>query len=350
MLEELKISNFRIISDLEATFTKKNIFIGDNAQGKTAILEAIYYLAFTKSFRGKSKQALQFEKAFLKIAGKTDEYTLKLIETANDIKLSKNDVVIRKRTNYIGNLLVLLFSPNDLELVSSEPSYKRKFINMTYGLLDNQYLDDLNMYNRLLKERNIILKETKLDFIMLDLLTASLVEYHDKIHQKRKKFIDDINFIIKDIHKSLADESLVLEYISEDNLADRLKEKQAYDILTKTTNYGVHRDNIKFYLNGLDANLFASQGQIRTILLSLNLALINYIKESKKKYPILLLDDVFSELDANRIKNLFAYLNEEIQVFITATDLKQIKDIDFKDTKVFEINDGAIIKETYYGK
>ena len=348
-LNNLKIVNFRKIEKLNLLFNKTNLFIGDNAVGKTSVLEAIYYLAYTKSFKADYKNVVNFNGEFIKLEGNNLKDLL-VIDTGSKTKITVDGILVTKKTDYIGSLLVLLYSPTDNVLVKAEPSYKRRFINMTYGLLDNKYLDDLNMYNKILKNRNILLKESK-DLILLDIITEDLVKYNEIIKEKRTSFIELINSKIVDIHKTIAsqDEELKLEYVTTNNIKEKLDKTREYDLVTGTTNSGIHRDNLKFKINGKDASDFASTGQIRTILLSLNLALLEIIYEAKGTYPLLLLDDCFNEIDKTRIKNFINLLGKkQVQVFITGTDENIINEIEKHDMKVFYMSNGCVTKEENY--
>ena len=240
------------------------------------------------------------------------------------------DLEIKKISEYIGSFPTVFFSPSDLDIITSSPTIRRQFLNQEISQLSNSYLSNLNVYNKLLQERNLCLKEMNdlSDTKMLDVITLQMVEYAEKIILEREKFLDEINTYINEIHSKInSKEFIKIIYqpsITIKNLYEFYKSKYQLDITSKQTNYGIHRDEIVFMINDKNAMKYGSQGQIRNVILSTKLSLCKLIKKYKNKYPVLLLDDVLSELDINRQNNLLNLINEFGQTFISTADTSSL--------------------------
>lgn len=367
-LKNLEIDNFRNISKLSIIFNKNiNIFIGNNAQGKTNILESIYFLAITRSHRTHNEiNMIKNEELFSKVSAtftdeNNDSHTLSILLNKIGKKVSVDNIVQKKISNYLSRLNVIMFCPDDLEIVKGPPSVRRKFLNIEISQFNNDYLLNLKEYNQILKQRNEYLKQknnSKIDMIYFNLITEKLIDVNIKLVRARYEFINKINKYIKKIFSDISDlgnlnikySSFILESdLDNEQLKEKLLEK--YDslldseLLQKTTLIGCHKDDFKINLNNLDVTEFASQGQQRLSILSLKLAEIEVFKEEKNINPIILLDDIFSELDELKKNNIINYLKDDNQIFITTTDLKDINyDIKCK-SDIYIVKNGNIVKE-----
>lgn len=332
-------------------FDDLNIIVGNNGQGKTSLLESIYLLAFTKSHKTNAeKEVIQSGSDFVKVDANVViqdmRYKFGLSMTKTKKKVLINNDEQKKLSEYIGHINVVMFSPDDLRIIKGEPSIKRKFIDVELGQTSSVYIKDLLIYRNILKQRNELLKdlETDSDLTYLDVLTDQLLDYADRIIDSRKEFIDSINKHINVIHNSLtADkENLKIVYKTKhkESLKDEMKAKYQYDIITGSTSLGPHRDDLTILVNEEDVSVYGSQGQQRTAVLSLKLGLIQFIYDMLGVYPILLLDDVFSELDRNRLNSLVGYITPDIQTFITTTDINLIKDDLIEKAKLWHVTAG----------
>lgn len=336
-IKNITSTNFRCIKKETVDFDQLNIVFGDNGQGKTSLLESVYMLAFTRSHKtNNEKEAIQKNESFLglkadiEVGGFTHNVSLNI--TNDEKKAQINHNTIHKLSEFVGFFNVVLFSPDDLTLIKGEPNNRRRFLDLELGQINKMFIHDLLMYKAILKQRNELLKKitdstSKVsNDILLDTLTEQLASYGSKIQQMRSEFIDSLNDIIVQIHHDITGglEELKILYTpkSKGNLYQEMKERLEYDVLRGSTSFGPHRDDFSLFINGEDASKFGSQGQQRSAILSLKLALISFIKTNIGEYPILLLDDVFSELDEQRLTRLLEYLNPEIQTIISTTDLK----------------------------
>lgn len=370
ILDNIKLKNFRNYDDLFLTFNSKiNIFIGDNAQGKTNILESIYMLAITKSHRTFiDSNLIKFGTKFAKIKGNIrfdekaslDEMTITISNKGK--KVSFNNNVIKKISEYISKLNVIIFCPDDLEIIKGSPSIRRKFLNVELSQLFNKYIIYLNNYNNVLKNRNEYLKKITIDNVdqyYLEIITNQLIDNAIELIKFRKIFVDDLNKEILKIYKKIVDEKemkikydtvIDLEDMNDDILRKKLKEKYAKylykDILLSQTMAGPHRDDFKIYISNKELKDYGSQGQQRIAVLCLKLAEINIFKTEKKEYPILLLDDIFSELDISKRNKIIKYINKKMQIFITTTDINSVESKIIKRASIFYVkNANIIIKE-----
>jgi len=355
-IEALSLNNYRNYTSADIHFSKGiNILYGDNAQGKTNILEAIYMLATTKSHRGnKDKEIIRFDCDESHIKAEINKLDIK---HRVDMHLRKNKnkgvaidmVPIRKSAELMGLVNIILFSPEDLSIIKNSPSERRRFIDMELCQLNKIYYSNLTTYNKIINQRNNLLKQIYFDkskIDMLDVWDFQLVDYGIKIIKDRNNFIDMINEIIFDIHKKLTSdkEELVVVYeknIKEEEFAADLVQKRDMDIRYQSTQTGPHRDDISFLVNGMDVKKYGSQGQQRTVALSLKLAEISLVKKIINDNPILLLDDVMSELDSTRRDALLSYIND-IQTITTCTGYDDFIKERLSIDRIYEVSQGVI--------
>ena len=359
VIKSLKLKNYRNYELLDLTFdSKTNILYGDNAQGKTNILEALYLSGTTKSHRGmKDRDLIQFgyEESHLETVVEKNGVAFQI-----DMHLKKNSpkgiainkIPIRKASELFGIIHFVFFSPEDLNIIKEGPAGRRRFIDLELSQLDKVYLSNLSNYNRIINQRNSLLKEIYYqDHLLetLDIWDMQLVEYGTKVIESRKKFIEQVNDIISDIHYRLTGgkESISLSYessIGEMSLEQALKKYRERDIKFKSTSVGPHRDDICFKTGDIDIRKFGSQGQQRTAALSLKLSEIELVKMLIKDTPVLLLDDVLSELDKHRQNYLLDSIHD-IQTVITCTGLDEFVNHRFSINKIFHVKSGTVINE-----
>ena len=359
-LKNLSIKQFRNYRDVEVNFNPKlNVFVGRNAQGKTNLLESIYFLALTRSHRTKTdKNLIQFEQEQLQVSGilqkKTASIPLEIDLTQKGRITKVNHLKQARLSDYIGHMNVVLFAPEDLQLVKGAPAIRRKFIDIELGQIKPIYLSDLSSYNHILKQRNSYLKSTQnIDDTFLSVLDDQLVEYGCRVMIHRDDFIQKMEFFGKKKHFDISDqlEELSIHYQPSVNFIDKehltesfhaaLQKSRSRDLFKKNTGVGPHRDDMTFLINGIDAS-FGSQGQHRSLVLSIKLAEIELMESITKESPILLLDDVMSELDNNRQLKLLETISHNIQTFITTTSLDHLQNL--PDTlSVFTVNNGQIV-------
>ncbi|MDD2258215.1 MAG: DNA replication/repair protein RecF [Bacilli bacterium] len=351
-LDSIKLINFRCYNNNDFTFSPTiNIIIGKNAIGKTSLVEGIYCLGLIKSYKTFNDELL--------VKDGDNFYNLKgrFIESNQNIdfmigynekkrKMVRNNQVIKKQSDYIGYFQVVMFSPDDIELVKGTPSNRRRFMDTYIGQFDKKYLEDLSIYKKILKSRNEILKDfnnnNKKIISLMSIYTEKLVEYAKKIVERRLLFFEELNPYIE--RQSLAiskqTERLNIEYVanvSVDCIEKEITENLVNDIYAKTTTKGPHKDDFEFMINNRNACEYASQGQQRTATLSLKLGLAAMFKDYNDKV-IIILDDVFSELDKNRKNNVMKLLIDKGQIFITTTSIKDIDINILNNSKVIEIS------------
>lgn len=376
VLERININKFRNYDSLELELKNGiNIIYGDNAQGKTNLLESIYVLALTKSHRSFiDNNLIQTGKTSSKIKGIIidDGFPIHLeimiSNKSKKIKLDQDEV--KKISDYISKMNIIIFYPEDLDLIKGSPGLRRRYLNSEISQLNAYYLNIYSEYNKILKMRNDYLKKINhgmtIDYSYFDIINQYFIEKAVIIYQERKKFLDKINKYSADIFKDLSGlDSFIIKYktsISMENidtleltnlLSEKLNRMKETEIKLGMTMVGPHRDDFEFYIGDKNLKLFGSQGQQRMAILSLKLSEIDIFKEIKKTMPILLLDDVFSELDDKKKNNLLSYINQDIQTIITTTDLKNIDEEILKKSKLIKIDDGKIIdihEEELYGK
>ncbi len=359
VVESIKLNHFRNYDNLELRFDKgTNLFYGNNAQGKTNILEAIYLCGTTRSHKGsKDTEIIHFGEEeshiCMEIQKKNLSYRIDMhLKKSRAKGIAINKMPVRKASELIGLGNFVFFSPEDLNIIKNGPSERRRFIDMELCQLDKIYIYHLSNYNKALNQRNKLLKDyffyPEAD-VMLDVLDEQLVTHGTVLINLRKSFIMDLNQIICEIHNRLSGkrEHLVLEYENQtetEEFSKKLAENREKDIKTKMTNHGPHRDDLCFLIDGIDIRKFGSQGQQRTAALSLKLAEIEIVRQSVKDTPVLLLDDVLSELDSSRQKYLLESIHD-IQTFITCTGIDDFVNYHFKIDKLFEVVEGKVTEK-----
>ena len=359
-IKEISLKDFRNYESLDVQFHNKvNIFLGQNAQGKTNLLESIYITSMGKSFRtGKDREMVRFGSEFFRVkatAVKEDDLVVEIAVTKDGKKGVKIDgVKAKKMADLLENVYIVIFSPEDLRIVKDEPEKRRKFIDRELCQIKPSYYNNLNQYKKVLSQRNAYLKEYEINDSILDIWDMQLAEYGSKIIEFRTEFIKKLNVISSKIHKDITNRKEELEVIYEPNIEycknlsevfyKELKLNRANDIRRRTTVKGPHKDDLKLLSNGIDIRNFGSQGQQRTAALSLKLSEIKLIEEETGESPILLLDDVLSELDKERQNYLINSLSD-IQVFITTTELSEEVEQSLGNIKYFDISSGSIISE-----
>ena len=301
------------------------------------------------------------EELFCKIFGdvttSSTKLKLSILMNENGKKLSINGNEIKKHSSYIGNLKVIIFNPDNIRLIKDAPSNRRKFLNIEISQLDNKYVNILNEYNLVLKQRNEylkVIKNGKINHVYFDILNEKLIELAVSIYEFRIKFTDMINIYIGDIFKDISgNEGLIIKYIPNVDVTDynnikenmEVKMKAFYDreILYGSTLIGPHRDDFSFKLGDDDLIMYGSQGQLKMAVLALKLAEVNVFKDMSLEYPVLLLDDLFSELDVDKRNKVINYLNRDIQTIVTTTDLDNIDHKLIKDSCIYKIENGTVI-------
>ena len=335
-----------------------NIFYGDNAQGKTNILEAVYLSGTTKSHRGtKDRDMIQFganESHIETIVEKNGiKYQIDMHLKKNSPKgIAINKIPIRKASELFGIINIVFFSPEDLNIIKNGPGERRRFIDLELSQLDKVYLNNLSNYNRIVNQRNHLLKEidyNKGALETLDIWDMQLIQYGNKIVERRQKFIEEINKIISNIHKKLTGNRENIKIVYEPSngalsFEQALLKNKEKDLRIKSTSVGPHRDDIAFLVSDIDIRKYGSQGQQRTAALSLKLSEIELVKQSIHDTPVLLLDDVLSELDKHRQNYLLDSIHD-IQTLITCTGVDEFVNHRFSINKVFHVQNGQVTKE-----
>lgn len=347
-IKNIKLENFRNYNYQEIEFSEKinNIF-GCNAQGKTNILEAIFVCSLGKSFRTNiDKELINIEKDFSKV-----EIKFKNKDRAGKIKLELkekkefyiNDIKVKKISDILGKIYIVLFSPQDISILKNDPSKRRRFLNIMISQLRPIYVHTLNKYNKTLEQRNNYLKQIKYenkskDF--LDIWDEQLANFGTKIYIYRNEFIEKINKKIKKIHFNTTNEEIEIKYktnINKNNYLENLKNNRKKDIEKGYTGIGIHRDDFEIFINNKNISIYGSQGQQRSSIISLKLAEAEVIYEEIEERPVILLDDFMSELDKNRIKGFIENIKNN-QVIITSTDKIKLEN----NTKFFNVQNAII--------
>ena len=366
-IKKLRLLNFRNYDNLELEFTKKNtIFIGNNAQGKTNILEAVYVLGLTKSYLNiNDKNLIKFDEVYSKIHGtiidNNIEKKLEILINEKGKKVKIDNLEVTKLSNYISKLNVIIFSPDNIRLLKESPSYRRKYLNIEISQLYSNYINTLNDFNKILKQRNEYLKvisnNSEYDSDYLSILDEKYVELSVNIYLYRKKYVEKINRNLKDIYfKITGFDNLVMKYIScidynddrkimKENFYNKLKSNLKKDMFYRLSMLGPHRDDFILELNFKNILLYGSQGQTRCAVLSLKFAEIPIFKDVLNVSPILLLDDIFSELDVNKKNLLLQFIPNDIQTIITTTDLNMIDEKILKDSTIYVVENGKVISK-----
>ncbi|TGE70330.1 DNA replication/repair protein RecF [Weissella confusa] len=374
-LLELKLNNFRNYQDLEVTFSPGvNVFLGPNAQGKTNLLEAIYVLALARSHRTTSdKELIGWEGKEAMVSGVVQrqygKVPLSLAFTSKGKKARMNHLDQAKLGTYIGQLNVILFAPEDLALVKGAPTVRRNFIDREFSQMSPKYLYIANQYKVVLKQRNQYLKQLQSkqakDVLYLEVLTEQLTNFASELIMRRQALIKELGKAAAPIHADITQggETLSIAYVSqlsEEELVDeqtvksammkRFERLQSREIMMGTTMLGPHRDDLRFDVNGHDVATFGSQGQQRTTALAVKLAEIDLMKQETGEYPILLLDDVLSELDTNRQTHLLTAIQNKVQTFITTPSLSDVARQLINEPKVFNVRAGQLVETNGLGE
>ncbi len=367
-LSKIELVNYRNYSKLKTKLDPNiNIFIGNNAQGKTNILESIYVLALTKSHRyGVENNLIKKEmlactiKGTLKDGKKIKDLQFNL--TKSEKKVMINQKEIKKISDYIFNMKVIMFCPDDLEIIKGSPAIRRNYMNIEISQLFQPYVQYLNEYNKILKNRNEYLKllntNQYTDLRYLDILNDKLVERAVSIYRYRKQYMDSIIDKIGSIYEQISGLSgltihyenniEVVHYDEEEirmKFLDKLKKNLKREMIQGTTLYGPHRDDFSFFLSDEDLKIYGSEGQKRLVIIAYKLAEVQVFYQITNTMPILLLDDIFSELDVKKRNRLIACLPEDLQIIITTTDLKNISKKLVDKSKVFVVDQGKIVEK-----
>lgn len=361
-LKEIQLKNFRNYKEEAVEFHKKvNIITGNNAQGKTNLLESLYIMCLGKSFRtNKDIEMIGFGEKFCKVKSVSikDGNELEVeISFSHEGKIIKIDGVKASRNiDILENVYMVIFSPEDLKIVKDEPEKRRKFIDRELCQIKPIYYKNLARYKKILLQRNSLLKQQEIKEDHLSVWNEELAEYGSKIILERKRFIEKLNTISKEISKNITNNKEAMELSYEANIEyqetlekqkefflDKLNKNFKNDVFRRSTTVGPHKDDIKICLEGIDIRHFGSQGQQRTAALSLKLAEIKLIKEETKEVPILLLDDVLSELDAER-QNFLIHSLEDVQLFITTTEIGDELKSNLPDGYTFYVEKGSVKK------
>ena len=364
-IKSLKLLNFRNYKELNLDFSEGiNIFIGENGVGKTNILESIYVLSLTKSNRyGTNLDLINHQEESTSLIGEVDyldylkRYQVDI--SKNSKKVYINNQEIKRITDYISNFCVTTFMPSDIDIIKGSPSTRRNLLNIQIGELYNNYLKYVNEYNSLLKIRNDYLKKLNIngnmDFKYLEVIDQKMIEISLKIYYFRYFYVSEINKIIPVVFKKITNISnLQLEYVNnlnletydeekiKDLLKNKFKKNLNKEIILGMTLNGVHRDDLIFKINSYDAKIYASEGQQKMIVIAYKISELLLFKKIKKEYPVLLLDDVFSEIDVKKRNNIIKYLKSDIQVIITTNDILNIDKSLVDEAKIFKIKNGNI--------
>ena len=353
-IKKIKIKNFRNYECEEINLDKNiNIFYGQNAQGKTNIIESIFLCSLGKSFRAKKDKEmikLNEQNAIVEVEYEKSDRDGKIkIEIGNKKNIYLNGIKIKKLSELLGNLNIVIFTPDDINILKGGPQNRRRFLDIMISQLRPNYMHILNLYIKTMEQRNIYLRQIKeehKDENLLDIWDEKLSEYAIKIYEYRKKFIKKIIKKLDIIHKNITNnaEQIELDYITECDSKEKylklLKERRKLDIIKGFTTKGVHRDDFMIYINKKDIKIFGSQGQNRTAMLSLKLAELQVIYDEIGEYPILLLDDFMSELDKTRRKNFLENI-EGTQVVITGTEKLDIENLEYLE---YNVSNGKVLK------
>ena len=357
IIKSLELVDYRNYKELSIEFDPgTNILYGDNAQGKTNILEAIYLCATTKSHKGsKDREIINFDKdeAHIRVIIEKEDNEKRIdmhLRSSKTKGIAIDGQKIKKAADLLGLINVVFFSPEDLNIIKNGPGERRRFADMELCQLDSFYLYNLNNYNKIINQRNKLLKDIYFNPDLretLNIWDSQLISYGSKIIERRRSFADQISEIIKDYHSKLSGgrEDIEIKYepnVSIEEYASKMREAQNRDVSAKMTTTGPHRDDFSFLVNGIDIRKYGSQGQQRTAALSLKLSEIELVKKITKDTPVLLLDDVLSELDSNRQNYLLDSIGD-VQTVITCTGLDDFVNDNFKIDKTFKVTEGEVV-------
>lgn len=367
-IKRLKLTNFRNYLNIELELNPNiNIFIGNNGEGKTNILESIYILSLTKSNRvGNETDLIKYGEEITKIEG--------IVYSNNIIKKKEIDISHRKKTllinnkeirrgkEYIQEFAVILFTPQDLEIIKGAPNIRRNMLNIDISQLHNKYITYLNEYNQIIKMRNEYLKKMNLngntDERYLDIINTEMINKAIKIYEYRFDFINKINYYLPKIFKKITgkenikivfDNNLGIDEFEEEKIKKlfilKLKKNLNIEMMQGMTLTGPHRDDFSFLLDEKNMKYFASQGQQRMAIISLKIAELYIFKEVLGEYPVLLLDDIFSEIDSKKRNKIVKFLKEDIQTIITTTDINDITENLMEKAVVYSVKNNKVTKK-----
>ena len=354
-IKEIYLKNFRNYDEQKIELNESaNVFFGNNAQGKTNILEALYFCALGRSFRThKESELINFKDSFSNIVVNYEKNNRdNCIEISLNKKNSKvikfNGIKLSKNSELVGHINLVIFSPDDIMILKQGPALRRKFLDILISQLKPKYLHELNEYNKILEQRNAMLKSKKIDTI--DIWNEQLAKQTEKIYSYRKEYIDKLQEKLKVIHPGLTENKETIEIKYKTRFKDKetfieiLNENKNLDLLRGYTSEGAHREDFEISINGKSLNLYGSQGQHRTAVLALKIAELKIIKEEIGENPVLLLDDVTSELDEHRVMSIFEVV-KDYQVLITCTDINSVLKYDCltKNIKLYNINNGHVV-------
>ena len=342
IVQKLKMYNFRCFSSLEISFSNRvNILIGQNATGKTSVLEALNYLALTKSFRTNDEYQLikekQYEMSVIgEIVKESSIHFCKIIRQIKGKQVSKDNYRYSKISEYLGEILVVSFTNSDMLNLLGTIRERRKIIEPIICQISKFYTDECNSYKKLLNERNALLKRLIFEkndkmIKLLRIIDLQIVNCAKNIISKRDIFIKKVNKKIKEYHLQISENKEILEIkyvpsVSSEDFFKKLNSCLEEDLKRGSTSYGPHKDDYVFIINNKNITLYGSQGQQRSSLISTKLAFVEILKEEKGEYPILLLDDVLSDLDKNRQNNIFQLLNKNVQTLVSSSTLSELDD------------------------
>ncbi|WP_129045493.1 DNA replication/repair protein RecF [Companilactobacillus metriopterae] len=366
-IKELKLVNFRNYQSLDIEFSPNiNVFLGQNAQGKTNLLESMYFLALTRSHRtSNDKDLINWQSEFARISGlvvrdNRNSLSLDLAVSKSGKKARINNLEQKKLSSYIGNLNVVLFSPEDLSIVKGNPAIRRKFIDMEFGQISSQYLAAVTNFRKSLKQRNAYLKKLQYqkngDRVYLEVLSDQLAQFCAQVVYQRLIFLSKIQKFAQNIHSEISNQTEKLEFSYQtffdpadksleeiyEIYKNKFQDNSQKEIDRGITLYGPNRDDLLFLINQKNVQDFGSQGQQRSVALSLKLAEVELIKSEVGDYPILLLDDVLSELDNVRQTHLLSSIGDNVQTFITTTSIDDIDRDLVKNPNILNINQGTV--------
>ncbi len=370
-LSELQLNHYRNYESVDVHFSPDtNVLIGENAQGKTNLLEAIYVLALARSHRTNTdRELIQWHEDFAKITGlvqrSAGKTPLELVLSQKGKKAKVNHLEQAKLSQYIGQLNVVLFAPEDLNIVKGSPAVRRHFIDMEFGQMSSKYLYNISQYKSILKQRNQYLKQLQRrqakDLVYLGVLSDQLAAYGAEVTVARRQFLQQMEKWAQKLHQEITKDREVLTFkyqsqIPEEQLDQSVEElyqqfqtlyekQQIREVEQGTTLIGPHRDDVQFLVNDKDVQAFGSQGQQRTTALSVKLAEIDLMKAQTGEYPILLLDDVLSELDDLRQTHLLKTFQNKVQTFLTTTSLENVKKEIIATPRVFTVTNGVVTEE-----
>ena len=353
-ITNLKLVNYRNYDQININFSNNiNIIYGNNGTGKSNLIEAIYLLSLTKSFRTLDDKNLIKNNTNTALVKGIIDNKVYFIELSNSLKkVFIDNKKINRISDYISKVNIILFNPLDTKILTDSPNARRKMLNIEISQINKEYVNLLSTYNRILKNRNEYLKELYLNgnasIDYLNILTTKLIDLGINIYNIRKDYIEQINNNLTNIYKEIFDYGeLKIKYIStfnkdKEELLQIFQKNYKKEITYGKTIFGIHHDDIHFILDGNNIKEYGSIGQQKNSIISFKLAELPLIKEKNGAYPILILDDLFSELDNKKINNIIKMLNKEVQTFITSTDIDRVNKDLLNDSYIFYINNGKI--------